>query len=81
MLSASPEARPEFKVARDIEDMEAKADEALRQIEEKKYDMELRNDGYKCVSCYGISLRVNTAASSISSFCLTAHSTPRPRFP
>lgn len=44
----------EFKVARDIEDMEAKADEALRQIEEKKYDMELRNDGYKCVSCYGI---------------------------
>lgn len=44
----------EFKVAKDIDDMDAKADEALRQIEEKKYDVELRNDGYKYVSCYGI---------------------------
>lgn len=44
----------EFKVAKDIDDMDAKADEALRQIEEKKYDDELRNDGYKYVSCYGI---------------------------
>ncbi len=44
----------EFKVAKDIDDMEAKADEALRQIAEKKYDVELRNDGYKYVSCYGI---------------------------
>ncbi|MDE6619147.1 MAG: ATP-binding protein [Lachnospiraceae bacterium] len=44
----------EFKVAKDIDDMESKADEALKQIEEKKYDVELRNDGYKHVSCYGI---------------------------
>lgn len=44
----------EFKVAKDIDDMGAMADEALRQIEEKQYDAELRNDGYKYVSCYGI---------------------------
>lgn len=44
----------EFKVADDIDGMEAKADEALQQIAEKKYDTELRNDGYKYVSCYGI---------------------------
>lgn len=44
----------EFKVAKDIDDMGAKADEALRQIVEKQYDAELRNDGYKYVSCYGI---------------------------
>lgn len=43
-----------FKVAGDIDDMDAKADEALRQIAEKRYDAELRNDGYKYVSCYGI---------------------------
>ncbi len=44
----------EFKVAKDIDDMDAMADEALKQIEEKQYDVELRNDGYKYVSCYGI---------------------------
>lgn len=44
----------EFKVAKDIDDMESMADEALKQIAEKKYDVELRNDGYKHVSCYGI---------------------------
>ncbi len=44
----------EFKVAKDIDDMESMADEALRQIAEKQYDAELRNDGYKYVSCYGI---------------------------
>lgn len=44
----------EFKVAKDIDDMGAMADEALRQIAEKQYDAELRNDGYKYVGCYGI---------------------------
>ncbi len=44
----------EFKVAKDIDDMASKAEEALRQIAEKQYDVELRNDGYKYVSCYGI---------------------------
>ena len=43
----------EFKAAKDVDDMEQMADEALRQIAEKKYDSELRNDGYKYVSCYG----------------------------
>lgn len=44
----------EFKVAKNIDDMEIMADEALKQIAEKEYDVELRNDGYKYVSCYGI---------------------------
>lgn len=44
----------EFKVAKDIDEMDARADEAIRQIEDKKYDMDLRNDGYKYVSYYGI---------------------------
>ena len=44
----------EFKVAKDIDEMAAKAEEAIRQIEDKKYDMELKNDGYKYVSYYGI---------------------------
>ena len=34
--------------------MPARADEAIRQIEERRYDLALRNDGYKYVSCYGI---------------------------
>lgn len=44
----------EFKVAKDLDDMNQKADEAIRQIEDKKYDMDLKNDGYKYVSYYGI---------------------------
>lgn len=44
----------EFKVAKDIDDMDQKADEAIQQIEDKKYDMDLKNDGYKYVSYYGI---------------------------
>lgn len=44
----------EFKVTKDIDEMDAKADEAIRQIEDKKYDLELRNDGYKYISYYGI---------------------------
>lgn len=44
----------EFKVTKDIDEMDAKAEEALQQIENKKYDMELKNNGYKCISYYGI---------------------------
>ena len=44
----------EFKVTKDIDEMGAKAEEALQQIENKKYDMELKNDGYKYISHYGI---------------------------
>lgn len=44
----------EFKVARRIGAMEAKAEEALAQIVDRKYDEELKNDGYDRVSCYGI---------------------------
>ncbi len=44
----------EFKVAKDIDDMDQKADEAIQQIEDKNYDMDLKNDGYKYVSYYGI---------------------------
>lgn len=34
--------------------MNSMADEALKQITEKKYNVGLRNGGYKYVSCYGI---------------------------
>jgi hypothetical protein len=44
----------EFKVAKDIDDMDKKADEAIQQIEDKNYDRDLRNDGYKYVSYFGI---------------------------
>ncbi|MCI8901029.1 MAG: AAA family ATPase [Lachnospiraceae bacterium] len=44
----------EFKVAKDFGQLDERADEALRQIADRQYDMELRNDGYKCISYYGI---------------------------
>ena len=37
----------EFKIANDIDDLEKKADEAIEQIEDRRYDMELRSEGYK----------------------------------
>lgn len=39
---------------KDLLDNKTKSDEAIRQIEDKKYDMELRNNGYKYISYYGI---------------------------
>ena len=45
----------ELKVAKTFDELEEKADEALRQIEEKKYESELNRDGYKSVIKYGIS--------------------------
>lgn len=44
----------EFKVTKDFDELDKKADEALRQIADRKYDMDLRNDGYKRISYYGI---------------------------
>ena len=45
----------EFKIAKNIDDLEKRADDALKQIEEKGYDMELRSEGYKNIIRYGIS--------------------------
>jgi hypothetical protein len=45
----------EFKVAKDIDELEEKAEEAIKQIETKGYDLELRSEGYKNIIKYGIS--------------------------
>ncbi|MVX64151.1 AAA family ATPase [Clostridium chromiireducens] len=45
----------EFKIAKDIDDLEKKATEAIKQIETKGYDQELRSEGYKNIIKYGIS--------------------------
>ncbi|MFD3157936.1 AAA family ATPase [Haloimpatiens sp. FM7330] len=45
----------EFKIAKNIDDLEKRADDALNQIKEKKYDEELRCEGYKNIVRYGIS--------------------------
>ena len=44
----------EFKIANDIDDLEKKADEAIEQMEDRKYEMELRSEGYKNIFKYGI---------------------------
>ena len=45
----------EFKVAERYEDLGRKAEEALRQVEEKSYERELRDEGYTSIVRYGIS--------------------------
>ncbi len=45
----------EFKIAKDIDDLEKRAEDALKQINKKGYDMELRSEGYKNIIKYGIS--------------------------
>lgn len=45
----------EFKIADKFEQLEKKAEEALQQIEDKRYVEELKNDGYQTVIQYGIS--------------------------
>lgn len=45
----------EVKVANSIDKLEEEADEAVRQIHEKNYMEELRTEGYRRISCYGIS--------------------------
>ena len=44
----------EFKAAADEEEMEAKAKEALMQIETRRYDTEFQKRGIKTVWKYGI---------------------------
>ncbi|WP_459478279.1 PD-(D/E)XK nuclease domain-containing protein [Clostridium saccharoperbutylacetonicum] len=45
----------EFKIAKDIDELEKRADDALEQIKEKGYDLELKSEGYKKIIKYGIS--------------------------
>lgn len=44
----------EFKVAGNFREMEKKAEEALKQIEDRQYVRELNDDGYAKVGRYGI---------------------------
>lgn len=44
----------EFKTTKKIKEIEARAEEALCQIEEKRYALELEEDGYDIFSSYGI---------------------------
>ena len=44
----------EIKVADSIKNIRSAADNALKQIEEKKYDMELKEEGYEDILKYGI---------------------------
>ena len=45
----------EIKVSECIDDLEADAEKALRQIYDKRYAEELRTEGYRRIDCYGIS--------------------------
>ncbi|WP_459478287.1 AAA family ATPase [Clostridium saccharoperbutylacetonicum] len=45
----------EFKIAKDIDELEKRAEDALKQIKEKGYDLELKSEGYKNIIKYGIS--------------------------
>ena len=44
----------EIKVAIKFNDMDTRCDEALKQIEDKNYEAELKNDGYQKVMKYGV---------------------------
>ena len=44
----------EFKTTKDFDELDQKADEAIQQIIDRQYEVELRNDGYKYISYYGI---------------------------
>ena len=46
----------EFKVAKRFDELEKRAEEALRQIEERQYVRELNDDGYASVVRYGMAL-------------------------
>lgn len=45
----------EFKIANKPAELKEKASEALQQIHDKKYDVELINDGYEDIIYYGVS--------------------------
>lgn len=44
----------EIKVSKTYRGMEEKCDEALRQIEEQRYDEALREEGYEDILKYGV---------------------------
>ncbi len=44
----------EFKVAKSIRELEARAQEAIQQIRDRKYIRELNDNGYEVVHKYGI---------------------------
>ena len=44
----------EFKVAKTVKELGQKCDEALKQIEDKEYESELKNEGYEDIKKYGI---------------------------
>ena len=45
----------EFKTTKKMKELEKKAEEALQQIHDKRYAMELKDDGYDIAGSYGIS--------------------------
>ena len=45
----------ELKVSASIDDLEADAEKALKQIYDKRYMDELRTEGYRKIGCYGVS--------------------------
>jgi len=44
-----------FKIAKNINDLEKRAEDAIKQIENKGYDMELKSEGYKNIIKHRIS--------------------------
>ena len=44
----------EIKVSKTYDGLEEKCDEALRQIEEKEYEADLRREGYRDILKYGV---------------------------
>ena len=45
----------EFKIAKSVKELDGKCDEALNQIKQKEYDLELESEGYENIIKYGIS--------------------------
>ena len=56
----------EFKVSKNLDELEEKAKEAIKQIEDKKYDMELKEEGYRNIIKYGIAFYRKECAIEIS---------------
>lgn len=49
----------EFKITENIDDLGKKANEAIQQIKNIGYDLELRDEGYKKIVRYGIALTMS----------------------
>jgi hypothetical protein len=57
MYEALPNAKVmiiELKVAKEMDELDKKCDEALRQIQSQKYEEKYRRDGYESFIHYGI---------------------------